>query len=120
MNTIKISAIGVVTLLALVVGVSAGADDATQCKDRIDEVSITGASNFDTETIADLNTLLEGASLALVQKDYVKALSQLKAYEEKVGQLSFGEHPKISKEDATPLLEKVSRAHACVEGLVEG
>jgi hypothetical protein len=120
MNARGSSTIGVVTLLALLVGGCAGAATVSECKDKIDEVSITGTYNADTATIAGLNTKLEGASLALVQEDFEKALGELEAFQTKVNQLREGPESKISEKDAAPLLEDVGRAMDCVQALIDG
>ena len=120
MNVTGFSTIGVVTLLALLVGGCGGAASVSECEDKIDEVSITGTYNTDTATIAGLNSKLGGASLALVQEDFEKALGELEAFQTKVTQLREGPEPKISEKDAAPLLEDVSRAIDCVQALIDG
>jgi hypothetical protein len=120
MNATGVSTFGVVTLLALLVGGCAEAATVAECKDKIDGVSITGSFNADTATIAGLNSKLEGASLALVQEDFAKALSELESFQMKVTQLRKGPEPKISEKDAAPLLEDVVRAIGCVQALIDG
>jgi hypothetical protein len=120
MNTTRVSTFGVVTLLALLVGGCAEAVTVSECKDKIDGVSITGSSNADTATVAGLNSKLEGAALALVQEDFAKALGELDAFRTKVTQLREGPEPKISEKDAAPLLEDVGGAIDCVQALIDG
>jgi hypothetical protein len=120
MDATGVSAIGVVTVLALLVGGCAGATTVPECKDQIDGVSITGSFNADTATIAGLNSTLEGASLALVQEDFQKALGGLEAFQAKVTEIREGPEPKISDKDAVPLLEDVGRAMDCVQALIDG
>jgi hypothetical protein len=120
MNATGVFTFGVVTLLALLVGGCAEAVTVSECEDRIDGVSITGSFNADTATIAGLNSKLEGASLALVQKDFKRALGELEAFQTKVTQLRKGPVPKISEKDAAPLLEDVVRAIGCVQALING
>jgi hypothetical protein len=120
MNARGVSIFGVVTLLALLVAGRAEAATVSECKDKIDGVSIAGTYNADTATIAGLNSKLEGASLALVQKDFKKALGELETFRAKVTQLRKGPEPKISEKDAAPLLEDVGRAMDCVQALIDG
>jgi hypothetical protein len=116
----RVSTFGIVTLLALLVGGCAEAATASECKDEIDKVSISGTYNADTATIAGLNSKLEGASLALVQEDFAKALGELEAFQAKVTQLREGPEPKISEKDTAPLLEDAGRAIDCVRALIGG
>jgi PBP1b-binding outer membrane lipoprotein LpoB len=120
MNAARVSTFGIVTLLALLVGGCAEAATVSECEDKIDKVSISGTYNADTATIAGLNSKLEGASLALVQEDFAKALGELEAFQTKVTQLREGPEPKISEKDAVPLLEDVGRAIDCVRALIGG
>jgi hypothetical protein len=120
MKATGFSTIGVMTLLTLLVAGCAEAATVSECEDKIDEVSITGTYNADTATIAGLNAKLEGASLALVQEDFEKALGELGAFQTKVTQLREGPEPKISEKDAAPLLEDVGRAVDCVQALIDG
>jgi hypothetical protein len=120
MNTTGVSTFGVVTLLVVLVGGCAEAVTVSECKDKIDGVSITGSFNADTATIAGLSSKLEGAALALVQEDFAKALGELEAFHTKVTQLREGPEPKIAEKDAAPLVEDVGRAIACVQALIDG
>jgi hypothetical protein len=120
MNTTRASTFGVVTLLVVLGGGCAEAVTVSECKDKIDGVSITGSFNADTATIAGLNSKLGGASLALVQDDFVTALGELEAFQTKLSQLREGPEPKISEKDAAPLLEDVVRAIGCVQALIDG
>jgi hypothetical protein len=120
MNATGVSTFGVVTLLALLVGGCGESATVSECRDKIDGVSITGSFNADTAAIAGLNSKLGGASLALVEDDFVTALGELEAFQTKVGQLREGPEPKISEKDAVPLLEDVGRAIDCVQALIDG
>jgi hypothetical protein len=120
MQSIKFYTIGIVTLAGLFIGSTAVAATPTDCKDKVDAVSITGVFNADTARIAELNSKLEGASLVLVQNEFKKALSELETFQAKVTALSKDPKAKISGKDATPLLGDVDKAITCVKSLIGG
>ncbi len=93
------------------------ADPAIACKDQVDLISITGLTNEDNASLADLTVAQEAASTALVQNDAKTAMSQLEGLQAKVMELSSGATPKISAQDAKTLLHDVGVAMACVRAL---
>jgi hypothetical protein len=112
--------IAAAVIFACLVGASAGAASVAECKDQIDLISVTGVGNADTATLAHLTSKQEGASLALVQKDFTAAKSALEALRAKVTELSQGSAATISAADAKPLLQDVGRALSCVQSLIDG
>lgn len=113
-------AIAIAASLICLVGASAGAATVAECKDKIDLISVTGLDNADTPTLAKLTARQEAASLALVQKDFAAAKSEIEALRATVTKLSQGSAPAISEADAKPLLEDVGRALGCVQSLIDG
>jgi len=107
-------------LFAFFVGAPAGATTVMECKDAIDVVSPTGVRDFDTATIAGLNSKLQGASLVLIQGKFKKALGKLEDFKSTVEELRGASKPGISKKNAAILLEDVDRAIECVESLIKG
>lgn len=110
-------AIVFVVLFTCVIGTSAWADPFSDCKDKVDVISVTGPFNADTATLAHLTAKQEAASLALIQNDAAAAKTALEALKSKVTEFSEGAHPKISAADAKPLLGDVDAALACVQAL---
>lgn len=119
MSVTRSLAIALAALPFCLVG-TASADSIAECKDKIDLISITGASNADTATLAHLTAKQEAASLALVQNDLATAKSELEALQAKVTEDSKGSAAKISQADAKPILRDVGVALGCVQSLIDG
>lgn len=85
------------------------------CQRAVDEVSVSGRANYDTALEAQMTKYLNAANTALMQKQSAPAMSELKAYEQKLNEAIQAK--KIDEKDGATLKDRLQQAMKCVGSL---
>ncbi len=115
MKNVSFKAVVLVPLLSAALAGPALATPADDCHRAIDQVSISGPTNYDSATEAEMTKYISDANVLLMQNQKAESLGELKKYQKRLSEAVKAK--KVTESDHAMISEQLNKAMTCIENL---